>query len=1317
MNELNGLEIAVIGIGCRFPKSANKKAYWELLEKGECGISYFLEKELVKAGVSLRDIKNPNYVRAKGKLDDIEYFDASFFDYTEQEASHLNPQYRIILECAYNALLDGGYSENKKNASIGVYASEDINTYMFNLIEDPHKMNDISQIMMLNANDFLATTISYKLNLFGQSVNVQCGCSSSLVAVHMACQALLSGDVDMALAGGVTVHLPNTSGYFYTSESKLSPDGQVYALSQDAKGYVLSDGAGVVLLKRYEDAVRDKDPIYCVIKASYVNNDGRRKQNFAAPSDEGEYEAISNAFSIAEVESSTVSYVEAHGTGTLIGDMIELSAWSRYFRKNSDASKYCAIGSVDNNIGHTDCVSGIAKLIKVALMLQNKKLVKNLNSTNPNHEISSDSSPFYINEEAKDWKVDSGVRRAAISSFGVGGTNAVLILEEAEQEKSEHVDEFQIMPLSTHSPVSMKQLKKNLAEELAQKQNVSEIYDIAATYAKEAKVFRQREFFVYNNKEKLLEWLSKDEKNAEQLDLSDHSVVIMFSGQGNQYAELSRDLYSNLPVFRKYFDECLNILKEHHDFNYLSYRSEKENIKDDFFYSQICMFIYQYSMFQMLVEFGIKPSLLIGHSLGEYVAACVSGVFSLKDAIFLVYNRAKLIEGTRDGDMMVVCKNEQEIRPYLSENVSIAAINDRFSVSVSGTADAVSELRRKLESEAVACMEIGTKKAIHSPIMQEIADEYMKILKSVQFHLPCYNLVSTVEAGLSKEEVACPEYWIKNLCNTVRFYDGIQYIMENNEKLLYLELGPGNALYSLLKTINRKALCYPVLQSGLALKGMQSLFNKVAVGEYESFLNTMGLLWRAQVIDDISCLYKGKETGKASMIPYPFDRKKYWYTDKYSTGHMGGQVKGEHVITLSKEEKMVTYIWTKVLEHYNFGIEDPFFNVGGNSIRIVKMQALLEEEGFNIEVDTLYILSNIKEISMYIANNFDTSNIKDYPIEITEEAKETVSQNPTYEGYNEFVYKNCFFNQLFAILKANGISPMVVLSNDILMYRLDDLLKVEYHSNMDIEEALRAVGGKVFQEEKADSVLDKIKKAIEKERSVILSIDCFKEKSRVETYMKEHVATMLLVFSYDECTDCFSVIERKYFDTLSYQVRTIDASELENCYEEFIRYYQESDSQAHSSYFEFDFSEKKVNTNFKEKYSKYFKLNAKKIREQFSDIIRFSDVYEEMLENEDVLKQKVEPLIANINDIINAKKVQKRKLSDTTMFGNDENIQIIFENVISKWGRIRNILVKFMCSNVYSKSMKKISDMLKEIYKEEFELVNYIANKLDVELK
>ncbi|MBP3325587.1 MAG: acyltransferase domain-containing protein [Coprococcus sp.] len=1315
MNELNGLEIAVIGIGCRFPKSSNRKAYWELLEKGESGISYFSEEELIKSGVPLSDIQAPNYVRAKGKLDEIEYFDAGFFGYTEQEASYLNPQHRIILECAYNALLDGGYSENKKKLPIGVYASEDTNTYMFNLMKDPHKMNDISQIMMLNAKDFLSTTISYKLNLFGQSVNVQCGCSSSLVAVHMACQALLSGDIDMALAGGVTVHFPNTSGYFYTPEGKFSPDGHVRALSQDAQGYVISDGAGVVLLKRYEDAIRDKDPVYCVIKASYVNNDGRRKQNFAAPSEEGEYESISNAFAIAEVDPSTVSYVEAHGTGTLIGDTMELAAWSRYFRKNSKASKYCAIGSVDNNIGHADAVSGIAKLIKVALMLQNKKLVKNLNSKNPNHNISSDSSPFYINEEGKDWDVACGVRRAAVSSFGVGGTNAVLILEEAEPEKNEYADEFQIMPLSAHSSLSMAQLKKNLAENLAQQQNVSEIYDIATTYAKEAKVFKQREFFVYKNKEKLIEWLNKDEENAEQLDLSQHSIVILFSGQGNQYVELSRDLDSNLPVFHKYFDECLNILKEHHDFDYLSYQSEKANIKDDFFYSQISIFIYQYSMFQTIVEFGVKPSLLIGHSLGEYVAACVSGVFSLKDAIYLVYSRAKLIERTKDGDMMVVCKNEQEIRPYLSENVAIAAINDRFSVSVSGTADAVLELKQKLESEAVACIEIGTKKAIHSPIMWEIADEYTKILKSVQFHLPSQNWVSTIEPGLVKEEVACPEYWIKNLCNTVRFYDGIQYIRENSEKQLYLELGPGNALYSLLRTIHRKAVCYPVLQSGLASKGMQSLFKKVTVGEYESFLNTIGLLWRGQVIDDISCLYKGKETGKASMVPYPFDRKKYWYTDKYSAGQMRDRVKGKHVILLSKEEKMLIYIWTKVLKHHDFGIEDPFFYVGGNSLKIVKMQALLEEEGFEIEVDTLYKLSTIKELAMYIADNFVTNDIQDYPIEITAATQKAVIQNKNYGGYNEFVYQNCFFNQIFAMLKANEVSPMVILSNDILMYRLEDLLKVEYQSNMDIEDALKAAGLKVFQEEKADSVQDKIKKAVKEGRCVILGIDCFKEKSRAETYMKEHVSTMLLVYDYNECTDRFSAIERKYIDTLSYQERVIEASELVDCYEEYIRYYQESARESHPSYFEFDVTEKKENINFKEKYSKYFKLNVEKIRKQLSNIIQFSNIYEEMLKDENVLKQKVEPLIANINDIINAKKVQKRKLNDVTMFGNDETIQTLLDNIISKWGHIRNVLVKFMCSNVYSKSMKKISETFKEIYKEELDLVNYIANKLDVE--
>lgn len=1314
MSELNGLEIALIGIGCSFPKSSDTKKYWELLESGECGISFFSDSELLAANIPLSEINKPNYVKAKGIIEGIEYFDADFFGYTANEANYLNPQHRIILECAYNALLDGGYSENRNNIPIGVYVASDTNTYLFDSMKEASTKEDPANIMLLNAKDYLATTISYKLNLYGQSMSVQCGCSSSLVAIHLACQALLSGDVEMALAGGVAIHLPNKNGYVYTPEGRFSPDGTVRALSQEASGVVISDGAGVVLLKRYEDALRDQDPIYCVIKSSYVNNDGMRKQNFSAPSEEGEYEAITKAFEIAEVNPSTVSYVEAHGTGTLIGDTVELAAWTRCFKKYSNLNKYCAIGTVDNNIGHVTVASGVAKLIKVALMLQKKKIVKNLNTLHPNQSINLETSPFYICNEEKDWNVINGVRRAAVGSFGIGGTNTVFVLEEASLCKNKSVDEYMIMPLSAHSSWAMKELKCNLSEELSKKKNLTEVFDISSTYAREAKVFKMRDYCVYNRKEKLLDWLESKVEDNDFKDLSKHSVVFLFSGQGNQYAELGRDLYNNLPIFHNYFDECLSILRDNHDFEYFSYNNEGIELYNDFLYSQISIFIYQYSMYKTLEEFGLKPSFLIGHSLGEYVSACVSDVFSLKDAIYLVYNRAKLIEGTRDGDMMVVCKNEKDIQPYLSEDVSIAAINDRFSVSVSGTEEAVRNLKRKLESEAVACIGIGTKKALHSPIMLDIAEKYRKVLETIKFHIPTKNCVSTVEPGISKKKISCPEYWINNLCMPVRFYDGIQLIKEKNKNCVYLELGPGNALFSLIKTIDRKAVCYPVLQSELATKGVQNIFNKKIIGEYQAFLNTIGLLWKGNIISDISVLYYGKKTGKAPMLPYPYDRKKYWH-NIYSNKN---QIL-EKVMPSSENEKMIASIWEEILKHQDFGIEDYFFNVGGNSLKIVKMQVMLEKMGIEIELNTLYNLKTIKEQVAYIEGRQRKFDVHDEHLVKEEDYLPTNKQYSKYEGFNEFVYKNCFFNQLLCVLKANNVNPMVIFSNDILLYRLEEEIKVHYQEN-DVEKALKETGIKVFKEQKVKHIEERIKKAVQEGRSVILSIDCFMEESRAETYMKEHVSTMLVVYGYDEGVDCFITVERKYFDTLSYQVRKMKVSELVECYEEYVRYYQTSDVVSNPSYFELDVSELNENINSMEMMENYinnFKVNEEMIRNSLLNIIQFRNVFEEMIEGKSMTRTRAEKLIVSINDIVNGKKVQKFKLLNKVLFENDEVVLNTFVEIISKWEHIRNVLVKYTCTEMYSKSIKKIPDILTEIYNKELELVNYIANDFEVRKK
>jgi len=1308
MEDMNGLEIAVIGIGCQLPNAKNKQEYWKLLQAGKSGISHFSEQELMESGVPKEDLVNPNYVRAKGIIKQAEEFDPEYFDYTSIEANYLNPQHRVLLECANDALLDGGYSGNKANLRIGVYASASTNFYLNDIVNHQAKENP-SQLILLNDNHFLATTISYKLNLCGPSMNIQTGCSSSLVAIHLACQALLSGDMDMGLAGGVSISLPNKSGYLYAPDTNHSPDGFCRALSKDAAGTVPSNGAGMVLLKRYEDAVEDNDHIYCVIKGSFVNNDGNKKQSYPAPSEEGQLDVIKNAFSISGVDPATISYIEAHGIGTLIGDAIEVGALTDYYRMYTKEPGFCAIGSVDSNIGHLDVASGVAKLIKVALMVQHKRLVKMPRFSEANKNISNDASPFYLLNQNREWCVNGGRLRATVSSFGVGGTNAFLILEEAHAKPStEGTDSYHLMTISAHHSKSLRQLQSDLLQyipALTEKQ----LIDTVQTYTIESTTFDNRQFYTFSDKASLIDQLMQSKSDLKKEYHLDHSpIVFLFSGQGAQYANLGSSLYKSLPVFKKYFDQCLHILRQEHNFNYFDYGSGEKSNAEDLLYSQISIFIYQYAMFYTLQEFGITPSLLIGHSLGEYVAACAAEVFTLKEAIYLVYHRAKLIQSTPDGKMVVVFKTEEEIQSYLSEHLSVASVNDQFSVTVSGTEDEMIRLMETLKKEGIAHIEIGTKKAIHSSVMKQIVEAYSNILQTVDFKKPNRKWVSAIEPGLAAEDVASCGYWINNLCNTVRFYDGICWIQNNCEKPLYIELGPGNALYSLLKIIQRKAVCFPVLRSDLSLNGSQSILNPTVQDEYLSFLNTIGLLWKNHVDIDLTRIYIGKSVSKVPMLPYPYRK----ILCRYDQKSVSVNRKGVQTAASTEQEKSILKIWQKVLKNNHIGIDDAFFEIGGNSLKLIELQVRLEQGGYAIDLDTLYKQNTIRKLAAHYlqegAANALTSNSKE-AIETEEYARNIYTIHRDFAGFNQFLYKNCFFSLLLSLLQSYDINPLVILSNDMLIYQSDDLLDIEYRSQDAIEHILMDAGVQVAKKDRVESIFLSLLEAIKLKHPVIISIDCFHEESRPDTYLQRHVTNMLLVYGYDPVQNTFSVIERMYLDTLSYENKTICAEEVVRCYEGYIDWFRKDTSNVLASYFEFDITDDKADDDYKTIYAGTFHRCHALVAERLNLLSEFKNTYSKIINNETVLAQNAERLIEKCNNIISAKAVEQYKLEHLNIFSCDENIESLLGDIISIWERIRNVIAKYFYSHVYAAaSLQKTVGLIDTIYDKEVQILDIL---------
>ncbi|MEN0054910.1 MAG: amino acid adenylation domain-containing protein, partial [Mucilaginibacter sp.] len=868
-------DVAIIGMAGRFPGANTIDEFWQLLSEGRETTSFFSAEELdrnIPAGIK----NDPAYVKARGIIDNADEFDAEFFGFNPRAAELMDPQQRIFLELAWEVLEKTGHLPEKYNGPVGVFAGCGYNTYYNNnVLTNPELVERTGhfQVRLLNEKDYIATRTAYQLNLQGPAVAVYAACSTSLLAVAQAVTSIREGQCSVALAGAASVTSPIKSGHLYEEGSIMSSDGHCRPFDAQATGTVFSDGAGVVLLKNLEEAKRDGDTIYGVIKGVGVNNDGSGKSSFGGPSAQGQAGAIAMAIDDAGIEASTISYVEAHGTATPIGDPIEIEGLNLAFGQQQN-KQFCAIGSVKSNMGHLTAASGVAGLIKTILSLRNRQIPPSLfyNQINPNIDIAD--SPFYVNAQLKPWDAD-GVRRAGVSSFGVGGTNVHVVVEEFETAQvTSKVDKpLKLITWSAKTENSVNNYAHKLGDHLAQHKNIN-LNDAAYTLQTTRAGFNFRRFLIAADQDELLAKLNEpsDSSSSKNLKAKATGVVFLFPGQGSQYAGMGLDLYKSEPVFTAAVNECIGLLKGtiHEDLLQTMYPDAPDELLHEklkqTLNAQPAIFILEYAMAKLWLSRGIQPEVLAGHSIGEFVAAHLAGVFSLQDALTLISERARLVNSVSKGSMLSVRLAAEDLKKLLPEELSIAAINGRKLCVVAGPDELITKFSDELSTKGIPGRLLNTSHAFHSSMMDSIVPVFEDIIRSVKLNPPVKPIVSTVTGNwMSAAEATDPAYWAQHLRKTVRFADALDTLMEDTGRL-FLEVGPGYVLTTLTRQ-------HAASNAVIAISGFEKTetFN-----EGYSVLKALGQLWLNGIEPDWKTIYEGQDRQKIDLPTYAFDHKRYW---------------------------------------------------------------------------------------------------------------------------------------------------------------------------------------------------------------------------------------------------------------------------------------------------------------------------------------------------------------------------------------------------------------------------------------------------------
>lgn len=874
--------IAIVGMAGRFPESADVEALWQnLLEGREC-ITHFGPDELERvigedAGAHL----SPNYVCARGVLAGVDEFDEGFFGFTPKEAQILDPQQRLFLQAAWEAIEHAGYDAQRFGGPIGVFAGATTSSYYLqNLLSRNDITSPLGPIMLMlgNSNDYVATRVSYKFDLKGPALNIQNACSTSLVAVCTAVQSLLTYQCDMALAGGVSIMLPQRRGHLHEEGSILAPDGHCRPFDRDAAGTVSSNGLGLVVLRRLRDAIDDGDTIYAVIKGAALNNDGSAKVGFTAPSVDGHTRVISMAQMLGGIDPATISYIEAHGTGTELGDPIEIAGLTQAFRAGgAEENGFCAIGSIKSNIGHLDVAAGIAGLIKTTLALHHRILPASINFESPNPKLGIESTPFFVNSVRREWPEGSTPRRAGVSSFGLGGTNAHVVLEEAPAvpPPAPVTHPAHLLVLSARDADGLEQLTQNLRAHLDQDTS-GDLADVSHTLAVGRRRFGHRRTVVCRDREDAVTLLTKPDPRRvhDCTGLAEPpGVAFLFPGQGSQYLDMGRGLYDCEPVFRETMDVCAGVLQPEIGVDLRDVLYPDEPHRDGAqarltrtAITQPALFAVEYALAQVWMAWGLQPTAMIGHSIGEFVAACLAGTFSRDDALRLVARRARLMDSMPTGAMLGVRAPADLLASELPADVAIAAFNAPQHTVVSGTLDAIGAFETRLDALGIVHRRLHTSHGYHSPMMEPAVAPFADIVAEIPLRAPELRWISSLTGrNITDEEAVDPQYWARQLREPVQFARGVGMLVDAG--LALVEVGPGQTLATFARQHERYT------SGQLITASLSSGQDRPA--DIECLLGAVGRLW-ARGVDVDWCALQGAPRRRVALPTYPFRRRRHW---------------------------------------------------------------------------------------------------------------------------------------------------------------------------------------------------------------------------------------------------------------------------------------------------------------------------------------------------------------------------------------------------------------------------------------------------------
>ncbi len=1067
--------IAVIGMAGRLPGANTISAFWNNLKHGVESIAFFSPAEFADNGGDPRSVNLPNYVKTRCDLQDIQYFDSSFFGYTPVEAEIIDPQMRLFHECVWEAFEDAGYESGSYAGRIGLYSGGESSSFWETLTS----LSQIGQLMNplilgnLNNKDYLSSRIAYKFNLRGPSVTMNTACSTSLVAIHFAVQGLLNRECEIALAGGVRVMLPGKTGYLYQEGMIQSPDGHCRAFDARANGTVGGDGVGVVVLKTLARAQVDGDHIYAVIKGSAINNDGIGKVGYHAPSINGQAAAIRAACANAAIDPGSIGYIETHGTGTQLGDTVEIEALKLVFNalvlpqhKNT-----CAIGSVKTNFGHLGSAAGVAGFIKTVLTLKHRLIPPSLHFERPNPKIDFENSPFYVNTQLTPWPSTLLPARASVSSFGIGGTNAHIILEAVAPTSpafpaSARPD--QLLLLSARTPAALHTMSVNLLEYLKENPVLS-LADVAYTLQVGRKRMAIRRKLVCSTSAQVIDQLAASGPahvgayTALVAD-EDRKVIFMFPGLGAQHVNMGRGLYHTEPIFRDVMDRCFAILKDLYpvDIKEILYPAgEISPASNSQFHSfeveQLVLFVFEYALARLILSWGIQPHAMIGYSFGEYVAACLAGVFRLQDILKLLVVRGRLISQLPAGAMLSVPLPVEAVQPFLPAELSIA-IDNRSSCVVSGPAQAVASFAQQMKAKKLLCPPFESPFAAHSSQLDPILAEFHKEVATISLQTPQIPYISTCTGTwITVADAQSPEYWVKQLRSTVYFVRGIHQIIEGVSPV-FLEMGPGRDMSAL---VNREITAKTGIQTMNLLRHRGSLKERT---DEDYLLDKIGRLWLYGVNIDWQAYHSGQRRSRLSLPTYPFEKKRAWkIMENYHAGQYSylpgapgapesshpaqgtplAETPGDHwtqepphlewnarpqlstsyVAPRDEVQQVLLDIWQHFFGIQEIGITDDFFELGGDSLKATTLLSTLHKEA-NILVPLTYFFDNptIEKIAAYAItseNDADPGEKEFHAIQLLEQKE--------YYPLSSAQKRMTFFQQL----DQTSIGYNLVLANTI----------------------------------------------------------------------------------------------------------------------------------------------------------------------------------------------------------------------------------------------------------------------------------------------